>query len=911
MKQALILCILVFPALPPTRAQVKVSETTLTIPASDEGPPDENPNFDVYAEVEDYPYTMRWDIRPTESPHTWRALVLENEYLRCTILPQIGGHIYTCLDKINGKPMFYQNPSFKRAIIAYRGAWSAFGEEFNFPVSHNWVSISPVDWAYSAAPDGSASVTIGNRDRVYGMDWSVEILLHPGSTVLEQRVTLANHSDERHHFFWWNNAGIQVWPDSRVYYPMQFTIDNGAGSIDTWPINSQKKDLSRVSTPNSDFEVFAWGSNEPFMGVYSPHTDSGAVHYADPNQVPAKKFFSWGNDDNATMWRNRLSDNNSAYVEVQSGLFRDQSTYQFLGPRQSLHFTEYWMPVRGIGAITRANLEGVVSLQREPQRDGHVVLKLAFNANHAIPNADISVLDGEQSLYDETASLDPAVTWTHTLPNLAADKAYTFVLKNAQRETLLTHTEGVYNLVPHDQVHTGQQPQPKQGDPTSAADFLASGNDHEIQGDYLNAWDAYRSGLTKFPADAPLLKAAGRLADHLFRFDEAAALLSKATTADPSDPETHYYRAIAEVALDHPAEAHADLDAAQASTSFRAPAGLLLAELLARQHNAPAALKLLEVSCPASTADLRCTEETIALARAANQPDHARTLLADALTRYPTSVFLRNEAAKLNVPTQPGVPDLNHHLAADTTRILGLVRQYNHLGLYADSLDLLTRSYPSVAPEEGEPAAPTPVNDPLLAYYRGYIRAQLGKPATDDYTAASAMPLRYVFPNNADDLLVLRAALAANPSDASAHFLLGTLYFSKGMYDPGIDEWKQAESINPKIPALQACLGRALLEIKTQPAEAATELQRGLEYEPGNPALYLRLNDAMRQTGKTPAQRINMMRTFPDPAHMPEELVRAVYDALNEVGRRQEADDFLAHRYIPAKEGDTPPRPQK
>ena len=127
--------------------------------------------------------------------------------------PQLGGHIYTCVDKINGKPMFYANPSIKKARsspIAAHGLPSA--REFNFPVSHNWVTISPIDWSYSAAPDGSASVTVGNRDRVYGMDWTVEIVLRPKSTVLEEHVTLSNRSDQRNHYFWWNNAArVEIW----------------------------------------------------------------------------------------------------------------------------------------------------------------------------------------------------------------------------------------------------------------------------------------------------------------------------------------------------------------------------------------------------------------------------------------------------------------------------------------------------------------------------------------------------------------------------------------------------------------------------------------------------------------------------------------------------------------------------
>ena len=190
--------------------------------------------------------------------------------------------------------------------------------------------------------------------------------------------------------------------------------------------------------------------------------------------------------------------------------------------------------------------------------------------------------------------------------------------------------------------------------------------------------------------------------------------------------------------------------------------------------------------------------------------------------------------------------------------------QYNRLGLYTDSLELLNRTYPTVAPEDTEPGAPSPSTDPLLAYYRGFCREKLGKSAAADYAAASQMPLRYIFPSEPDEINVLHAALAVNASDASAHFLLGTLFFSKGIVDPALEEWKLAESFNPRIPSLQASMGRVLLEVKKRPSEAAAEFQQGLQMEPSNAALYLGLNQAMQQTGKTPAQRAEMMKRFPD-----------------------------------------------
>src|SRR5437588_746231 len=144
----------------PIRAQVRVWEGVLNLPAYEEGAPDPNPPFDEFASGRfNYPYTMRKEVTDRRAEHQWRAIYLENEYLKCSVLPDLGGHIYTCIDKISGQPMFYANPSIKKARIGYRGAWAAFGVEFNFPVSHNWVSMSPVDFAYASHEDGSARIT--------------------------------------------------------------------------------------------------------------------------------------------------------------------------------------------------------------------------------------------------------------------------------------------------------------------------------------------------------------------------------------------------------------------------------------------------------------------------------------------------------------------------------------------------------------------------------------------------------------------------------------------------------------------------------------------------------------------------------------------------------------------------------
>ena len=113
-----------------------------------------NPPFDLFTVGRfNYPYPLRDALTDRRERVRWRSLHLENEYLRLTVLPDLGGHIYSCLDKRTGREMFYANTAIKKALIGYRGAWAAFGVEFNFPVSHNWASMSPVDFAVAERGD--------------------------------------------------------------------------------------------------------------------------------------------------------------------------------------------------------------------------------------------------------------------------------------------------------------------------------------------------------------------------------------------------------------------------------------------------------------------------------------------------------------------------------------------------------------------------------------------------------------------------------------------------------------------------------------------------------------------------------------------------------------------------------------
>ena len=821
-------------------AGVQVWEDTLTLPTYQEGPPDPNPPFDLFTGGNYfYPYTWRINFLRTATSHSWRALMLENEYLKCTVLPDLGGRLYSCLDKLSGRQMFYANSSVKKDWIALRGSWVALGMELNFPVGHSWVTVSPVDWAITENPDGSASAWVGNTDRVYGMQWRVEFVLRPGVAALEQRVTLHNRSDSRYRYYWWANAAVQVEdPTTTFIMPTRLAEIHGLPELITWPV-SQGVDLSVTGNNTAQLGLFAFGCREEFFGVYHPTSRSGVVHYATLADAPGKKTWVWGPDGDAYV-RSALSDNNTTYVEVQGGALNDQSTFAYLDPQQTRSFTEYWVPARSLGGITRANLYGILNLQRTKDSTGNDILLVEFSPSRVLSGATVRLWKFAEKVLDEMVMLDPASNYVARIRNPGANNLYAFQLLDADGRQLMLHAENQYDAANPSEYPNRHLPVPDYSVQKTEDDFLAVADANERNGNLVPAATFYQSGLAQFPSSARLLKAGGRLSVSMNRFQEGLDRLVPAQAALPGDPEIRYYLGVAHAGLGVDASARLQWEAIRTDPNWGPAASLQLACLLSRAGDYQNALTTLRSSFPGITPGIRAGAVEVALLRLLERWDEAAVRLRYWRSLDPADSALRHEQHRQGAWD----PAFWHHLAADPERILDLATHYIQLGVYFDALLALARYYPSVDALESEPSAVAPAEHPLVTYYMAYCKEKVGLSGKDDYVRAATLSSRYIFPNRPGTLPVLQAALQRNSSDATAHYLLGSLYMSFQMVDQAIAEWSKARALRPDLPSLHRNLGRALLDVKKDPHAALPVLLEGLQYEPGNSDLQSALQRA-------------------------------------------------------------------
>ena len=65
-----------------------------------------------------YPYHRFEGYSHEAKPVNWKVITLENDYLKVTILPEVGGKVWGAIEKSTGKDFIYQNKVMKFRNIA-------------------------------------------------------------------------------------------------------------------------------------------------------------------------------------------------------------------------------------------------------------------------------------------------------------------------------------------------------------------------------------------------------------------------------------------------------------------------------------------------------------------------------------------------------------------------------------------------------------------------------------------------------------------------------------------------------------------------------------------------------------------------------------------------------------------------
>ncbi|QHT59385.1 DUF5107 domain-containing protein [Paenibacillus lycopersici] len=413
----------------------------ITIPTYAVGAPSLNPIIGEYRQEKPYPYKMQDEIAEVKADKTYEALVAENEYLKLTVLPELGGRLYSAFDKRNGRELFHRNNVIKPQLIGLTGAWIAGGVEFNFPIGHRPTSLETVEAHVRANADGSASIFVGETDKISGLRFSVELKLMPGKAYIEQTTRIYNPTPVPQRFFHWNTASYPDTDSLVCRYPTRWIIDEQNRIRKPWPYDGHV-DVRMARNIEKFSSIFSAMNEEDYFGIYDTDKKAGSVHVGDHREVPGSKFWSWGNHEHGKQWNRLLTDDDGPYMEQQAGNTETQYLYHYLQPNQKHQWSEYWLQAIDTGPFTYANKHVVLTTAFQAEAEGWIALQLSLLANERLPGASVSLLHDDAAVFTAAGDWSPERTeqWQAKLPSAClAEGKLRLTIRDGEGSLLADH----------------------------------------------------------------------------------------------------------------------------------------------------------------------------------------------------------------------------------------------------------------------------------------------------------------------------------------------------------------------------------------------------------------------------------------------------------------------------------------
>lgn len=471
-----------------------------------------------------YPW-LDWNCYGNPSaptPRTYTLLVLENDYLRITLLPELGGRVYQMIFKPTGHNELYQNPVLKptRWGPPEQGWWLAVGGiEWGLPVEEHGYEWG-IPWAWSAVTSThGVTVTVRDTDN-HRLRAQIDLFLPADQAVLAVTPRLENPTAAAVNFKFWTNALLAPGAANTVGPELRFVFNANQMSVHStgdcrlpgcwpttpsgptyrfsWPVYNGV-DYSRLGNWRQWLGFFEYPqAAADWMGVYDTAADEGVARVFPSAVARGAKGFAFGWSE-AFDWHN-WTDDGSTYVELHGGVAPTFWETASLGPGQTLSWTEHWYPVSRLGMLSAATDEAAVGLR---QSGGELYIAVQPTRVHAVGETSLYVWNAvscaELGHWDLPA-VGPGQPFAESLPTSAASVTVAYV---DEAGNLLAAANPVDCMPPRAQVES----LPSWVDTTTFAvswsgqDWTGiTGYDVQFRDGYEGAWTAWQTGTLETSA---------------------------------------------------------------------------------------------------------------------------------------------------------------------------------------------------------------------------------------------------------------------------------------------------------------------------------------------------------------------------------------------------------------------------
>jgi tetratricopeptide (TPR) repeat protein len=570
----------------------------------------------------------------------WKVIELENDFIKLTILPQVGGKIWSAIEKSTGKSFIYENHVIKFRDVAMRGPWTSGGIEANYGIfGHTPNCATPVDYTTFKKDDGSVSCVIGALDLLTGTTWRLEINLPADKAYFTTTSFWYNPTPLEQPYYSWMNTGIKTKGNLQFIYPGTHYLGH-AGEYSGWPINQLNgKDISFYENNNfggyKSYHVF--GKYSDFFGAYWHDEDFGMCRYSSHDDKAGKKIWIWGLSQQGMIWKNLLTDTDGQYAEVQSGRLFNQSDenssftpfkHRGFSAYSSDLWTEYWFPVKQTKGFVKANNYGAINIKRE-----NGWLKIFFCPLQNI-NDTLKVLEGNKILYSKKVRL----TTMHVFADSFLIQANILKLMAVLGENKL-----VYESDPEADILNRPVESPVNFDWNSVFGLYLQGKEAIRQRFYPRAEENLRACLAKDSNYLPALIEWASLQYRNLQYTDALSTIKKALSIDTYDPAANFNYGLANTKLGKMADAKDGFDLASLSMEYRSAAFIELSKIYFRENQYTKALEYAEKSLAYNQVSLEAYQVEAIIHRFQNDETKADAVLNKMMAIDPLNHFARFE----------------------------------------------------------------------------------------------------------------------------------------------------------------------------------------------------------------------------------------------------------------------------
>jgi tetratricopeptide (TPR) repeat protein len=854
---------------------VKAHQTKLNIPTYELGKSEINPVFfekRVYqgSSGKVYPVPFIDKVFDEKVDKFYDAAILENDFVKLVLLPEIGGRIFESQDKTNNNyNFFYQQKVIKPALVGLAGPWISGGVEFNWPQHHRPGTYLPTDVFIEEEDDGVKTVWMSEYDPMNRLKGMHGIRIRPNSALIELRARLFNRTPLTHTFLWWANVAVRVHEDYQSFFPpdVHYVADHAVRAMSSFPIAENdyydipyhkrpgRNDLrfyQNIPVPTS---YMVCETNFDFFGGYDFKSEGGFIHVANRHIAPGKKQWTWGDEAFGKAWDRELTDEGGPYFELMAGVYTDnQPDFTYLLPYETKTFSQFWWSYKKIGPVQNANNDLAIRLEILQGNK----LDLGVAASRKFDNLKFILKIGNGQTVFDKITVSPENPWIEKSLGIESgqENSVSFFIQNEQGIELLGFRRCEVNKQRNRKV--AKEP----GQPSE----VESVNELELIGEHLELnrhptrypepyWE---EAVRRDPKSYKSHIALGRSALKNGKFATAEKELYKAIDIltsyhpNPVTGEAHYFGGLACLFQQKYHEAYPLFYKATWNFEWRSAAYYQLALLNCKNRNFARALEQLEASLDTNRQNNKAFILKAIIKKRQGEKAIAEYILKDLLKTDPLDQWARFELEGLS----GNYEDFLNSSRNDAQTVIDIAFDYAEADFNEEAVQLIELHHQNEIPEC---AVPNPMGrSAMTKFILAWLYERVGEKekSVKILAEAASSSKDYFFPSRTNEQLVLEWAIGQKGEIDLAAYGLGNYYYNLKRHNDAIKCWEKAASRGSAYATIYRNLGIAYWNTDRDGEKARAAFQKAVQLSPNDMRIQYEFDQLRKKLNDSPVERL-------------------------------------------------------